>query len=209
MSQPPAPSRRMTDTIKAKSNQLNADDLVGGCIIVDIKDVTVNENPTADQPVTVHLSGGFCPWKPCKTERRVLVAAWGDDGAAYIGRRLKLFRDNGVTWAGAKVGGIRIEAMSHLTGQITISLAVSKGKKAPRHVVPLSPEEGGSVDPFRGYLIAATKREVGPWTLPQIRDWLLSGRQAAEVPSYERPAILERLQGPPSPPPAPSEEEAL
>jgi len=209
MSQTPAPSRRMTDTIKAKSNQLNADDLVGGSIIVDIKDVHVNENPTADQPVTIHLSGGFCPWKPCKTERRVLVAAWGDDGADYIGRRLELHRDNRVTWAGKQVGGIRIVAMSHLAGQVKISLAVAKGKKEDRLVVPLAADKGGSVDPFRGYLVAATKRETDPWTLPQIRDWLLSGRQAAEVPSYERPAILERLQGPPAPPPAPSEEEAL
>lgn len=201
------PNRRMTDTIKAKSNQLNADDLVGGgSIVVEIKDLQVNENPAADQPVTIHISGGFCPWKPCKTERRVLVEAWGPDGGVYIGRRLELHRDNSVTWAGQKVGGIRIVAMSHLAGQVKINLALAKNKKADRIVTPLSEDKGGSVDPFRGYLIAATKREVDPWTLPQIRDWLLSGRQAAQVPSYERAAILERLQGPPAPPPAPEEE---
>lgn len=199
----------MTDTIRAKSNQLNADDLVGGSIVVDIKDVLVNENPAADQPVTIHISGGFCPWKPCKTERRVLVAAWGDDGAAYIGRRLELGRDNSVTWAGKKVGGIRIVAMSNLAGEISISLAVAKGKKETRRVIPLSEDKGGSVDPFRGYLIAATKRAENPWTLPQIKDWLLGGRQAAEVPSYERQAILERLQGPPAPPPAPDDADTL
>ena len=200
------PSRKLTDTIKAKSNQLNADDLVGGSIVVDIRDVQVAENPAAEQPVSILLSGGFCPWKPCKTERRVLVAAWGDDGAAYIGRRLELHRDNGVTWAGQKVGGIRIVAMSHLAGQINISLAVSKGKKATRTVVPLPENKGGSVDPFRGYMVAAMKREKDPWTLEQIQDWLLNGRKAAEVPSYERPAILERLKGPPAPPQAPEED---
>ena len=34
----------------------------------------------------------------------------------------------------------------------------------------------------------------------------VGGRQAAQVPSYERPAILERLQGPPAPLVAPEEE---
>lgn len=201
------PNRRMTETIKAKSNQLNADDLVGGgTIVVEIKDVDVAPNPAAEQPVTIHLSGGFCPWKPCKTERRVLVEAWGEDGGVYIGRRLELHRDNNVTWAGKKVGGIRIVAMSHIAGQIKICLGSGRGKKDDRIVTPLDESKGGSVDPFRGHLIAATKREVDPWTLQQIRDWLLGGRQAAQVPSYERAAILERLQGPPAPLVAPEEE---
>ena len=71
----------LAHTITAKSDQLNADDLVGGPITVKIEGVTVRED--TEQPVTIRLSGGFRPWKPCKTERRVLVHAW-EIGRAHV-----------------------------------------------------------------------------------------------------------------------------
>ena len=185
-------------TIVAKSDQLNADDLVGGPIIVKIEGVTVSASP--EQPVIIRLSGGFRPWKPCKTERRVLVYAWGEDGDAYIGRTLELVRDESVRWAGARVGGVRIRCMSHISGPIEISLAVSKGKKEPRKVAPIKDGAVPTVDPFRAQIFAATKRAENPWTIEQIQTWLLEGKKASDIPSYDRPAILERLAGPPAPP---------
>lgn len=119
------------DTTIAKSDQLNTDDLTGGPITVQITGITRSDS--VEQPVIVAISGGHRPWKPCKTERRVLCFAWGDDAAKWIGRWLKLYRDNAVTWAGVAVGGIRIGAMSD-TGALSISLATTKGKKATRKV---------------------------------------------------------------------------
>ena len=185
-------------TIIAKSDQLNADDLVGGPIVVKIEGVTVTAAP--EQPVVIRLSGGYRPWKPCKTERRVLVYAWGEDGDAYVGRTLELVRDESVRWAGARVGGVRIRAMSHISSPIEISLAVSKGKKEPRKIAPIKDGTIPTVDPFRAQIFAATKRTENPWTIEQIQTWLLEGKKASDIPSYDRPAILERLAGPPAPP---------
>ena len=95
----------ISSTIIAKSDQLNADDLIGGPITVTITNVSLTESP--DQPLTINYDGdNGRPYKPCKSMRRVLAAAWGNDGSKFIGRRVTLFRDPRVKWAGQEVGGI-------------------------------------------------------------------------------------------------------
>lgn len=126
----------LSATIVAKSDQLNADDLVSGPITVTI--TGASRGKTEEQPVDLALSGGHRPWRPCKTCRRVLIFAWGADAGAWVGRSLTLYRDARVTWGGVAVGGIRISAMSHLKESFTISLAVSKGKKEANKVAVLS-----------------------------------------------------------------------
>lgn len=130
----------LTDTLAAKSDQLNADDLIGREIIVQVLGVVklAKAGPT-DQPIIISISGGHQPWKPCKTMRRVLVAAWGGDGSQYIGRWLALFRDPGVRFGKDEVGGIRIRAMSHIPKRVVISLAVAQGKKAVHTIDILKP----------------------------------------------------------------------
>lgn len=114
------------DTIKPKSDQLNADDLIAGPITVTISNV---RRGNAEQPVECHLSGGFQPYKPCKSMRRVLVAAWGDDGRAWVGRSLTLFADPDVVFGGVKVGGIRISHLSHIKGTHTFMLTTTRSKR--------------------------------------------------------------------------------
>jgi hypothetical protein len=117
----------VSDTIVAKSDQLNSDDLIGGPITVTI--TSVKRSSSGDQPVDVHISGGHQPWKPCKTMRRVLVQAWGKDANQWIGKSLTLKRDPTVKWAGEAVGGIRIHAMSHIEKPLDVSLTETRGKK--------------------------------------------------------------------------------
>lgn len=128
----------ISDTIRASSDQLNADDLIGGDIMVRVEDV---RRGSAEQPVEVVISGGHQPWRPCKTSRRVLAAAWGTDTTAWVGRWVTLYRDEHVTWGGRAVGGVRIRALSHIDGPLTVSLAVSRGKKQPRTVRPMNVPE--------------------------------------------------------------------
>ena len=52
----------ITPFIQAKSDQLNADDLIGGPITARITNVRVTGGD--QQPVTVELDGGHKPWKP-------------------------------------------------------------------------------------------------------------------------------------------------
>lgn len=96
----------LSQTIIPKSDQLNADDLIGGTRTIRISSVSAGN---AEQPVVIHFDGdNGRPYKPGKSMRRVLVCLWGNDSAAYIGRRLTLYRDPSVKFGGEDVGGIRI-----------------------------------------------------------------------------------------------------
>lgn len=122
-------------TIKPKSDQLNADDLIGGPITIRITGVTVGEG---EQPVAISYEGdGGKPYKPGKSMRRVLVNLWGPDGAVYMGRSLTLYRDEEVVFGGVAVGGIRISHMSHLQRETTMALTATKAKRKPFTVRPL------------------------------------------------------------------------
>lgn len=127
----------ISDTIIAKSDQLNAEDLIGGPITVTITGV---KRTSDEQPVSVEISGGHKPWKPCKSMRRLLIMAWPDgaikeggetkyDPTCWVGRSVTLMRDPNVRWAGELVGGIRVSALSHIKAKFEVALAESKKKK--------------------------------------------------------------------------------
>lgn len=116
-------------TIIPKSDQLNAEQLLGGPMTVTVTDVRVSES--AEQPVSVHYTGeDGRPYKPCKTMRKVLILAWGQDGRAWIGKSMTLYNDPSIRFGGATVGGVRISHMSDIERDIAVSLTATKGKKA-------------------------------------------------------------------------------
>lgn len=129
----------MTDTIVPRSDQMNADDLMTGPRTFTISGVRKASSP--DQPVDVQLAEfpDGRPFKPSKSMRRVMVAAWGADASAYIGHRLTLYRDPEITFGKDKVGGVRISHMSDLADgkPLRIALTVTRGKRAPYVVEPL------------------------------------------------------------------------
>jgi len=119
----------LSNTIEAKSDQLNAIDLVGGPKTIKITAVNVI---SGDQPVAINYeSDNGKSWKPSKSMRRVLVSAWGPDGSAYVGRSLTLYNDPTVTWAGKEVGGIRISHLSDIDKDLRIPIQVKRGKIEP------------------------------------------------------------------------------
>lgn len=130
----------MTSVIVPKSDQINADDLIGGPRTIRITEVSIS--PGADQPVSIKFDGERAKvWRPCKSMSRVLVAAWGPDAKAYVGRSVTLYRDPTVKWGGMQVGGIRVSHMSHIDKQMTMALTETKGKRAPYVVKPLTAAE--------------------------------------------------------------------
>jgi len=129
----------MAKHIAAKSDQLNADDLMGGPVEWTVENVRASGN--ADQPIEIRLREWPQPWKPCKTMRRLMVHMWGRDAKAYAGRRLRLWRDPDVVWGGMKVGGIRIAAMSDIDGGSEVMLTEKRGRKRKFTVAAL---EGAS-----------------------------------------------------------------
>lgn len=125
----------MSKTIIAKSDQLNADDLLGGPRTVEIERVTEGN---ADQPVAVFYKGcNGKPYYPCKSMRRVMVNVWGPDGHSYAGNAMTLFRDPNVKFGGIMVGGIRISHMSGLDKDTPLALQVTRGSKKLYTVKPL------------------------------------------------------------------------
>jgi hypothetical protein len=121
----------------AKSDQLNADDLIGGPRTFTVAEVRRGD---AEQPVAIVLEEfpANRPFKPSKTVLRVLSYVWGEETDDWPERpRFELYRDAKVKWAGQEIGGIRVSRMSHITEPKKIALAESKGKKTLHVVEPL------------------------------------------------------------------------
>lgn len=126
----------ISDSILPRSDQLNAEDLLTGPRTVTVAEV---RRGSAEQPVDIVTQefGPGRPFKPSKTVRRILVAAWGAEASKYIGRRMTLYRDPNVKFGGMDVGGIRVSHLSHIEKRLTLALTVTRGKRAPYVVDPL------------------------------------------------------------------------
>jgi hypothetical protein len=146
----------LTEAIAPKSDQLNADDLITGPRTFTIERVTAG---TVEQPVDVFLAEfPGRAYRPSKSMRRVMVAAWGKEASEYTGHRLTLYRDPDVKFGADKVGGIKISHLSNIDKRLTIALTVTRGKRAPFTVEPLASEP--------------TAEQVAACTDPaQLRDW--------------------------------------
>lgn len=135
----------MSAVIAPKSDQINADDLIAGDITITITAVKVS--PGQEQPVSMEFAGSPKVFRPCKSMCRVMVAAWGADAKAYVGKSLTLYRDPKVKWGGMEVGGIRIRAMSHIERDMTMMLSESKANRNPFRVAVLqAPRQASTAD---------------------------------------------------------------
>jgi hypothetical protein len=127
----------MLSTIIPKSDQLNADDLIGAPRTIKITACVVRIDQA--QPVAISFEGdNGKPYKPCKGMRRILVQLWGPDSKNYVGRSLTLCRDDEVVYAGVKVGGIRISHMSDIKDDVIVALTISKAKRVPLKISMLA-----------------------------------------------------------------------
>lgn len=127
----------ITETLAPRSDQINADDFITGSRTFTVEKVTAG---TPEQPVEIHLAGlPGRPFKPSKTVRRLLVAAWGPEASVWTGRRMTLYRDPAVRFGGAEVGGIRVSHLSDIDKRIQVALTVTRGKRQPFTIEPLAP----------------------------------------------------------------------
>lgn len=166
----------MSPTIIPKSDQLNADDLVCGPITITIK--AVNKG-SAEQPVSISFEGdNGRPYKPSKSMRRVLINIWGKEASVYIGRRLTLFRDPSVKYAGVEVGGVKISHASHITEPTPVLLTVSRGIRKPYVVEPLEETHVDAFGPLPEAWVGWTNEERGDYMatrgLEKLQAWWAS-----------------------------------
>lgn len=135
----------VTSAIAPKSDQLNADDLIGGPRTIRITDVKVQATP--EQPIWISFEGdGGRPWKPCKTAARCLASIWGTQSAQWIGMACTIYNDQSVTWGGAAVGGIRVSHMEGVKSPTTLQLTKTRGKKGAVVIKPLASAKPASTD---------------------------------------------------------------
>lgn len=160
----------MSAFVAPKSDQLNADDLIAGPRTITITRVTGTGN--GEQPVAVYFEGDDGkPLKPCKSMRRVMIAAWGADASQYAGRSMTLYRDPKVKFGGMEVGGIRISHMSHIDREMVMALTVTKAKR----------------EPYKVKVLAAPKKQAAAADepVPTMRPILKSDLTVAQVPGPE------------------------
>jgi hypothetical protein len=143
-------------TIVPKSDQLNAEQLLGGPMTITVTDVRIG---SAEQPISVHYEGeGGRPYKPCKTMRKVLIFAWGPDGREWAGRSMTLYNDPQVKFGGDEVGGIRISHMTDIERDIQVSLTATRGKKALHTIRKLVARKPPTLDEVLAAIAAATNK---------------------------------------------------
>ncbi len=122
-------------SIVVNSDQLNADDLVAGPVTVTIEKVSKGDR---EQPIHIALVGyDGKTFRPCKTVRRILIAAFSDDPKKWVGQKMTLFCDPTVKWAGVAIGGIRISHLSGLEHPRTFMMTTARGKRAEVTIHPI------------------------------------------------------------------------
>lgn len=134
--------------MEARSDQLNAVDLIAGPITVKI---VAARKGDAKQIVVLDIEGyEGKPWKPCKTQIRIMAEVWKEEGDTkmhperWVGQTVTLYRDPDVIYAGDKVSGVRLSHMSGLEKPRTFLVAETRGKpkkKVIQPIVELSPED--------------------------------------------------------------------
>ncbi|VEJ54586.1 hypothetical protein [Pragia fontium] len=142
----------LSRTVIPKSDQINFEDVQSSSITAEIKSV---RSGNKEQPVWIDLIGfDGRPYKPSKSMRRVLIGGWGSDGHSWAGKSLTLVGDPNVKFGGVAVGGIKIQAMSHVDCDFSMMLSVSRGNRAEHRVrklviepaVTMTPEDSATYD---------------------------------------------------------------
>lgn len=164
----------ISTTVEPNSEQVNAEDLIGGPRTVTITGV---DKGTADQPVFIRLAEfEGRTFRPAKTVRRLIIAAWGTEASAYVGRRLTIYNDPTVKWAGQEIGGVRISHMSHIEKPLSVLLSVSRGKRQEYviHPLPTAPDLTTEIDAALDDIAQAT-------SMPALKmAWDLAGKRGVQ-----------------------------
>ncbi|MEV8149919.1 hypothetical protein AB0O52_17460 [Arthrobacter sp. NPDC080073] len=141
----------ISKALVAKSDQLNASDLTGAPIVATIAAVRRGD---AVKPVIIDLVGmDGRPWKPSKGMLRVIAHAWGTESDTWIGRLVKLANNPEVIYAGVKMGGVEVIAMSHIAADFTIPVRLNSKQVKQHHVEVLAEPQ---TEPWRAQWQAIT-----------------------------------------------------
>jgi len=119
----------ITKAAQAKSDQLNAMDIMGVEPVIRVRGIDYKEG--REQPLWIYFDGdNNRPWKPSKGMIRVLIAGWGSETDNWIGKHVQVFFEPSVKYAGKEVGGIQIRAMSDIPNKgLVLALTINRQQR--------------------------------------------------------------------------------
>lgn len=168
----------ISSTLAPKSDQQNYDDYVQGPRTVTVSGVNV---PGGDQPVHVELAEyPGRPYKPNKSMRRILAKGWGPKSEAWVGKRLTLFGNPDVIYAGKAVGGIEVSAMSDIDKPFSVQLTVTRGKKKP-HKVDVLPDAPAQSTEVPADILATIAKAKQDGNLPAYLEYVKDQNAPAHI----------------------------
>lgn len=152
-------------------------------------------------------------WVMNSTNAQCLAALFTTRTSAWWGHKVTLCAE--MVQVGPKKDlGIRVKGTPEITAPLVVEIKLPRRKAFKRTLQPTGAKPAQQqttpadkdLQTFRTAVIAATKRDVNPWTQAQITFALESGgaKTTADVPVDRRPAFLELIQG--APPVAPTPE---
>jgi len=189
----------ISHTLAPRSDQLNNDDVVASPVTVTVTEVKPGPD---DQPVHIHTEEyPGRPFKPSLTARRVIAAAWGTDTTQWVGKRMTLYSDPTVTWAGQQVGGIRISHMSDLEQPMKLRLTETRNKRKEHTIQPLSEEpqfEPITADQWNELLAAGNAAGLDPAQVGALAADVLQHdlRGPQDIPANQYDNIMTNIQQP-------------
>lgn len=181
----------MTDSIAPKSDQLDAVDLLSGPRTFTIERVSKHN---AEQPFNFHLAEFPRVWRPGKSMRRIIVAAWGPDATKYAGHRVTLFCDSSVQFGGEVVGGSRISHMTGIDKPLKVPLLIKRGKSAMFTVQPLADAAPAPQQPdltIPDSVKTNTAKAIAEGTVPGYLAWLTENNAPSHFLEYVTAAAKE------------------
>jgi hypothetical protein len=128
-----------------------------------------------------------------------MVGVWGKDASQYVGRSMTLYRDPSVAFGGMQVGGIRVSHMSHIDGEKTVALMVTRGRKAPFKVLPLKTKVQPADDQAVALKAITDAAEEGLEALANVwkQKWMAPHREALQI-DLERLKIVAEAKDKPA-----------
>ena len=187
----------LSPTILPKSDQLNAEQLLAGPMILRVTDVRIGSGE--EQPVHVHYENeNGRPYKPCKTMRKVLILAWGPDGREWVGKSMAVYNDPQVKFGGAEVGGIRISHLSDIDRAIQVSLTATRGKKALHMIQTLKVDHGPTLASVLDAIRKATNKITMHAAKAQVEQLKNAADVTAAVAAYNARAAELKQQAKPA-----------
>lgn len=125
--------------VKKNTDQLNYEDFLGG--VTRIVTIAGVDKGRKEAQYDIAIEGDDRYWRPPATVLKLLVLAYGDGAAAWVGKHAALYGDPEVKMKGVKVGGIRVSALSHIEKPLTASLTITRGQTGSFTVQPMPPAD--------------------------------------------------------------------